>query len=83
MIYDLVLVEWEDAANIDPDQTWVDADPLAKYEPVIIQTIGFLIYEDEHRLVLTADMSDGFIGPRTQLPRGMIRKIQRLKVSRA
>lgn len=77
----LVLVEWEDAARLD-DTTWAVNTPITKSEAVLFQTIGFLLHADEDRIIVTGSWSPDTIGPRDQIPRGMVRKISRLGVKR-
>lgn len=73
----LVLVLWEDACALD-SETWADNEPV-KYEPVLFQQVGFLLYEGKEGVILTAAWSPDKVAPRDQIPRGMLRKITKLK----
>ena len=75
---ELVLVEWEDAADIDSD-AWVDNEPIENSAPVIFQTVGFLLYMDMARLIITSSWSPSIVGMRTQIPLGMVRRMVNLK----
>ena len=79
---EMVLVEWEDAARLD-SETWADNVPMSEAKPVVFQTLGYLLYSDEHRIVVTGSWSKDTIGPRDQIPRGMIRSMLKLKTVRA
>lgn len=75
----LVLVEWEDACCLDPNERWVD-HTTSRYTPLIVQSIGYLLYNGKEGVIITAAWSPDCIGPRDQIPRGMVRKVRRLKV---
>lgn len=80
----IVVVEWADA--------WVDEalrltpDDAASLEPYYVSTVGYLLHEDEQRVVLAGDyFADG--NPRDRqafyqavryIPRGCIIRIRRL-----
>lgn len=74
----LVRVEWEDACCLDPDERWVDHKEH-KYVALVVTSIGFLLHESKAGVIITAAWSPDCIGPRDQIPRGMIRKLTRLK----
>jgi hypothetical protein len=42
----------------------------------LFTTVGFVCYDGPEGLILTDTWGDGQIGPRDQIPRGMIREIQ-------
>lgn len=77
----LILVIWEDATELDAT-AWVHETAHA-YKPneAIIHSIGFLLSESPHGVVISSAWSeDGqMVARREQIPRGMIRKITRLK----
>lgn len=74
----LACVEWEDACCLDPDERWV-AHGEHRYTPLIVKTVGYLLYEGKEGVILTAAWSPECIGPRDQIPRGMVRRITYLK----
>lgn len=74
----LVQVEWEDACCLDPDDRWVTPREH-KYVALVMKSTGYLLYEGKAGVILTGSWSPDCIGPRDQIPRGMIRKITRLK----
>lgn len=74
----LVVVTWEDACSLDPDSRWVDHG-AQKYVPLMVTSVGFLLHEDKAGVILVSSWSADCTGPRDQIPRGMIRKIVRLK----
>lgn len=75
----VVHVEWEDAAS-HGDGPWQDNDGEIKYEPEIIQQVGFLLADNEGGIVLTAGWNENQYFPPFQIPRGMIKKIKKIKI---
>lgn len=74
----LVEVEWEDACCLDPNERWVDHG-ANKYVPLIVKSIGYLLYSGKEGIILTAAWSPDCTGPRDQIPQGMVRKVRKLK----
>lgn len=74
----LVEVEWEDACCLDPNQRWVD-ESQHEYTALIVKSVGYLLYDGPKGIILTSAWSPECIGPRDQIPRGMVRKLRRLK----
>lgn len=74
----LVKVTWEDACCLDIDQRWVEHGKH-EYKPVIVESVGFLLYDGKEGVILTAAWNENQIGPRDQIPRGMVRKVVKLK----
>jgi hypothetical protein len=71
----LVQVTWEDAACLDTTH-WVNLeDPPAVYTPMLFRTVGYLLMEDKDFVLITASWSPKVIGPREQIPRGMVREM--------
>jgi len=50
------LVRWVDACDAAPE--WTPTDKVAASRPVACQSVGFLLTEDDERLVLTTSVSD-------------------------
>jgi hypothetical protein len=76
----LVLVQWEDATELDAGPWTHEITHEYKPDEAVMQSVGFLLHESKHGVVLTAAWSDGgVLGRRDQIPRGMIRKIVRLR----
>lgn len=73
----LVLIEWEDACNLDTD-AWADNNAV-KYEAQTFLQVGFLIYDGKEGVIITSAWSQDKVAPRDQIPRGMIRRVQKLK----
>jgi hypothetical protein len=74
----LVKIVWEDACCLDPDERWVDHKE-ARYVPLQVTSIGFLLHQSKAGVIITAAWSPDCTGPRDQIPAGMIRKITRLR----
>lgn len=74
----LVLVEWEDAQGLDTG-SWAHEDDDQKYEPLIMHSVGFVLFDGDPGIILTATYSTACIAPRDQIPRGMIRKVTVLR----
>ena len=73
----LALIEWEDARCLDAEQWCTERDH--SYRPLIVKSVGFVLSESKEGYVITAALSSECIGPRDQIPRGMVRKITYLK----
>lgn len=73
----LVMIEWEDACALDTE-TWADNGPV-KYEAKTFKQVGFLLYDGKEGIILTAAWSPDKVAPRDQIPRGMVRKITKLR----
>ena len=77
----LVLVVWEDACELDTE-AWVhDTDHAYQPEMAIIHSVGFLLSDVKAGVVISsAWCEDGkMVGRREQIPRGMVRKITKLR----
>lgn len=74
--YDLVEVVWDDAAGLRDGWT-------AKHEkvnPYIALSVGFLIHEEGNHIIIAQDTDgDGSHNGRTQIPRGMVKKMKILR----
>lgn len=73
----LVLVRWLD---IVVENGWTAIDEATKLRPHAVETVGFLVYEDEHRLVVAHSISGKEVNPYTAIPRGCIESITILSV---
>ena len=73
-----VQVEWDDAASC---ATWRGLDDLPHTQPCI--TRGWLLEENKKELIIAATVQEGGpdFGELIALPRGMVKRIRRLKVS--
>lgn len=79
-----VYVVWEDCYEMDTD-LWVEkpSEPF-KWEPYLVEQIGFLLYDGPEGIVLTDSWTDReHIGTRVQIPRGMIRKLEFITTRKA
>lgn len=75
----LMLIEWEDATALD-DERWVDVKEKWEYDPAIIKTVAYVLLNCPKGLIVTSHWCPEHTGPVDQIPRGMIRKITKLKV---
>ena len=77
----MVRVTWEDACCLDPGVSWVPTEEGHKhnYEPIIVTTVGFLIHQSDDGLIIAGAWSPDRIGPRDQIPRGMIKLVEFLE----
>ena len=50
------LVKWLDACDAAPE--WTDAHKVAASRPVACQSVGFLLTEDDDRVVLTTSVTE-------------------------
>lgn len=75
----LVLVVWEDATELDTTAWVQETDHSYQHNGAIVTSVGFLLHESEAGIVLTSAWCEDMVGRREQIPRGMVRKITRLK----
>ncbi len=74
--YNLVLVCWDDAAGLR--HGWTAKEE--KIEPYICLSVGFLIRETEDHILIAQDTdSEGSHNGRSQIPRGMVKKMRVLR----
>ena len=72
-----VVVVWEDACDLD-DAPWNEHDDNFIYEPVLVEQVGYILYDGPEGIVLTNAYYDEIVGTRSQIPRGMIREVKEL-----
>ena len=73
--YDLVEITWDDASDLESGWT-----SKVKPEPAIALSAGYLIYQDEHYIILAQDCdAEGEHNGRGQIPRGMVKEITTLR----
>lgn len=74
--YDLILVQWDDAAGLR--NGWMDR--LEQPKPQLALSSGFLIVDNGDHIIIAQDTdADGGHNGRTQIPRGMVKKIRILR----
>lgn len=77
-LYDLVLVQWDDAAGLR--HGWLDR--TEKPSPQLALSVGFLIVDNSDHIIIATDTdADGGHNGRTQIPRGMVKKMKILRTS--
>lgn len=69
-------VIWEDAKAIDLGP-WVEEAEYT-YEPYIVNTIGFVLYDGPDGIVMTESYAAGMTGGVHQIPRSMIKEVKEL-----
>lgn len=80
----LVIVIWEDAQGSVTGDYTVDAAIREFRAPTIYKTVGLLVHEDDHMVLLAGDecVSDPGYRGFNKIPRGMVREIVRLPAPR-
>jgi len=73
----MVLVTWEDAAQMD-DGVWVENKGQHAYAPHVHAQVGFLLSSTRRGVVLSSTWSPTLVSARDSIPRGMIKSIQYL-----
>ena len=70
--YRLVKVVWKDIQGLD--ETWVDIGDVSDFEPVSVETVGWIIVESDEYLTLLSSLSADktFGGSITSIPKGCI-----------
>ena len=75
-----VVVVWEDAYSPARDAyTSTSAEVAAEYRPHILETIGYIAYQDKHVVSLARDLFNGRYRDFMYIPRGMVQKIRTLR----
>ncbi len=72
--YPIVEVIWDDAAAHKPE--WTDE---LNIEPQIVRSVGYLVYCKSGYVVIAQDMDESEHNGRTQIPRGMVKKMTVLR----
>ena len=71
----IVRVTWHDALAV---ACWTKAaHPM---EPQVCVTVGFLVAEDDHHVLIAATISDDEYTAGMQIPRGMIQQMSEISV---
>lgn len=74
--FDLVEVIWNDASELTSGWT----DEIEKDEPALALSVGFLVRETKEHIVIAQDTdAEGHHNGRSQIPRGMVKKIKVLR----
>lgn len=74
--YDLVEVIWNDASDLTGG--W--AKEIDEDEPALALSVGFLIRQTEEHIIIALDTdSEGHHNGRSQIPRGMVKKMRVLR----
>jgi hypothetical protein len=73
----LVQCIWEDAAELDGGP-WADRKGAQPSTPTIFHQVGYLYELTHDAVVLTACVGEDQMGPRTRIPRGMVRSLVEL-----
>ena len=75
-LYDVVEVWWDDAAGLR--HGWMDR--TEKVRPQMVISLGFLVVDEEDHIIIAQDTdADGAHNGRTQIPRGMVKKMRLLR----
>lgn len=74
--YDLYEVWWDDAAGLR--HGWMER--TEKPKPQMVISVGFLIVDEPDHIIIAQDTDDnGAHNGRTQIPRGMVKKMKLLR----
>ena len=77
--FELVRVDWDDASALEHGWT----DPAEeKPVPQMAVTVGFLVKETEHYIVIASTTDGTWVNGRFQIPKGMIKSMKPLKPKR-
>lgn len=78
-LYDLVLVEWEDAHS---ENSWYTKEEVEKNHclPLLVKTVGFLVKKSKKGISITSGKaSNNALLGNFFVPAGMIKKVSKLK----
>ena len=73
--YPLVLVKWADIQS--HDGPWVDMDEIPEFTPVLVETCGWVVTDEEDYITLVSTLSDDktFTGSVCSIPKGCIKSV--------
>ena len=75
-LFDLCEVWWDDATELESG--W--SDKVEEIRPAMALSVGFMVKETKDHIVLALDTDEnGHHNGRSQIPRGMVKKIKVLK----
>ena len=75
-LYTLVEVVWEDCTALEDG--WTNRDENIR--PALVLSVGFLVQETKSHLIIAQDIDeDGYKNGRSQIPRGMVKRMTILK----
>ena len=74
--YRLVKVVWKDIQGLEA--TWSSLEEIEEMAPVSIETLGWIIKEDESHLTMVSSLAadETFAGSVTSIPKGCIEDIR-------
>lgn len=72
--FPIVLVQWLDAVGGD---TWKTIDSLKDMHPQKVTTIGFLVQETKHKLIIAASISGEDCGEYICIPKPWVKRVIR------
>lgn len=74
-----VFVSWLDAVSED---AWTSIDEAKEEEPPVIMSLGYLIYEDDKKLVIAAnlDETNGNCSAILSIPRTWLLEMKELRI---
>tara|TARA_R100001460_G_scaffold2262_4_gene7481 strand:+ start:3126 stop:3398 length:273 start_codon:yes stop_codon:yes gene_type:complete len=70
--YRLVKVVWKDIQGLD--ETWVDMGDMSQFEPVSVETVGWIVVESKEYITVLSSLSADktFGGSVTSIPKGCV-----------
>ena len=73
--YRLVKVVWKDIQGLD--ETWVSLEDMSEFEPVSIETVGWIVVESKEYITMLSSLSADktFGGSITSIPKGCVESI--------
>ena len=82
---DLILVDWDDAGDIEGENAWADLSDVKKYNEIPVRTVGFFLKATKKTIyfcnnIESSDKDSKCTAVRGQIPIGCINKINKLEV---
>jgi hypothetical protein len=74
---DAIFIEWVDIETHGEGNNWADKEDLEDWisePPIRFHTVGCLVYEDEHIIVVTETMGDTQCSSMTKIPQCCIKR---------
>lgn len=82
-----LLIEWDDAGDIEGENAWADLSDVTKYKEIPVKTVGFFLKATKKTIyfcnnIESSDKESKSTAVRGQIPIGCINKISKLEVKK-
>jgi len=75
----LLLITWDDIVS---DRAWIEDKKAQTYQPAVCKDVGWFLNSDKLNIRIFNSVNDNEEKGITVIPKGVIRKVQRIKYKR-